>query len=189
MAMRHSVTIFIGLFLGLISVAQAQPDEGDLEDGGKKAEAGSNVGIEAGFFLGNLLPNQVAGVTEITGVGGVRGGYRMGKTSFAEGALAMGNGYGAEWKNVSVSLRMDIPVETLVGFVYGGPDIYYYKGATSSSNRMIFGGHVGGGIQALISGDVWFRADMKFGMSPGTSLLINAGFVFRMPGDKAGGAE
>lgn len=186
--MRQQLVFFITLFFAILGTAQAQPDEASLEES-KKAEAGADVGYEAGFLLGNLLPNQVSGVTEITGVGGIRGGYRIGKSGFAESTIVMGNGYGAEWKNVAVSMRMDIPVETLVGFVYGGPDIYYYKGAGSSSNRMIFGGHVGGGVQALVGGDVWFRADMKFGMSPGTSLMINAGFVFRLPADKAGGGE
>ncbi len=170
-------------------LAWSQPDENLNDDEARKAESGQNVGYEAGFFLGNLLPNQIGGVTEITGLGGARGGYKMGHNAFAEAALYTGNGSGAEWKSASASLRMDIPVETLVGMAYLGPDIVYYKGAGSSSAKVIFGGHVGGGIQALIGGITWFRADMKFGFSPGTSLFISFGFVFRMPNGGSGGAD
>jgi hypothetical protein len=158
------------------------------EAAGNADLTGQNVGWEGGFFLGNLLPNQIAGLTEITGMGGVRGGYRWGPTTFFESAFTTGNGDGAEWKNLSGSIRMDIPVENLVGLVYLGPDITYYKGV-GRSNQMIFGGHVGGGIQVAIGGATWFRMDMKLGLSPGTSLFISAGIVFRMAsgGGGAGG--
>lgn len=182
---RHLLIVLMSLMASGLAFAQAE-DEAVLEDL-KQIQLSNKVGFEAGFLLGNLLPNQVPGVREITGVGGLRVGMKMGKSGFAEATTVMGNGSGAEWKNLFLSYRVDIPVETLVGFAYVGPDVSYFKGANSNSTKMIFGGHVGGGIQSHIGGDIWFRAEMKFGVSPGTSLMINAGFVFRMPSDGGGG--
>lgn len=144
--------------------------------------SGASVGWEFGAFGGNLLPNQIRGVTEITGLGGFRLGMGIGDGSFAETTFMSGNGNGVEWKNFGMGLRMDIPVENLVGTAYAGPDITYYKGSTSSDTRLIFGGHVGGGILAQMGSLSWFRADMKFGLSPGTSLFFGVGLVLRFPG-------
>lgn len=165
--------------------AGAQPAEG----GGKGDFSGKNVGTEMGFHIGNLLPNQISGVTEITGLGGVRGGYKIGNMIFAESSIAMGNGDGVEWKNLDLGIRMDIPVENLVGMAYIGPDITYYKPSNSGSTKIIFGAHAGGGVQTKLGETIWFRGDMKFGISPGTSLYISFGFVFRFAGGSGGGGE
>lgn len=166
-----------------VGAAWAQDDDSKDVGGG-----GQNVGWETGLLIGNLLPNQIGGVTEITGMGGFRAGYRLGPTSFGESTFISGNGHGVEWKNLSASIRMDIPVENFVGIAYVGPDMTYYKNANSSSNRMIFGGHVGGGIQVRMGGTAWLRADMKFGLSPGTSMFIGLGLNFRFPGGGGSGA-
>lgn len=168
--------------IALLSAGNVWAQDEDASKG-----MGQNVGWEAGALIGNLLPNQIGGVTEITGLGGMRVGYRVGTSSFAEATMLMGNGHGVEWKNVSVSYRMDIPVENFVGLAYVGPDITYYKGANSSSNRIIFGGHVGGGIQTSLGGLTWLRGDMKFGLSPGTSMFIGLSLIFRFAGDSSGG--
>src|SRR5690606_17894066 len=112
----------------------------------------------------------------------------MGAGTFAEGTLMMGNGHGVEWKNFWISARMDMPVENLVAIASIGPGVTYYKPANSGSTKIIFGGHVGGGIQTQLGGATWFRADMKLGFSPGTSLYFGAGIVFRMA-DGGGGAN
>lgn len=139
---------------------------------------GTNSRYEMGFQIGNLLPNQIPGVTEILGLGGVRGGLRIAKLTYAEAGLIMGNGSGVEWKNAHIDARMDIPVENLVGFAYLGVDSIYYKGSDGET-RTNFGGHAGGGIQALLSGALWVRGDMKFSFSPGTSLYVGVGVMFR----------
>lgn len=161
------------------SWAFAQPDAG-----GSKAP-GSDALYEAGFHLGNLLPNQIDGVTEIISIGGARAGFRIAPESYVEAGMIMGNGEGVEWKNLHLDIRMDIPVENLVGIAYLGADSTYYQGV-GRGTKLIFGGHAGGGIQAHVSGSVWFRGDMKFGFSPGTSLYIGAGFVFRLGGGGSG---
>jgi hypothetical protein len=168
-------SVLLSLFCFFASNAWAQAT-GAADD-----SAGSKVLYEVGFHVGDLLPNQIPGVTEIIGLGGVRAGFRIAPQTFCEGGLIMGNGSGVEWKNAHVDLRMDIPVENLVGFAYLGADSLYYKGLNQGS-RVMFGGHTGGGIQALLTGNVWFRGDMKFSFNPGTALYVGAGFEFRFGG-------
>jgi hypothetical protein len=139
---------------------------------------GSTAQYEAGFHLGKLLPNQIPGVTEIMSLGGIRGGYRISPSSFLESGLIMGNGKGVQWKNYHADVRMDMPIEGILAMAYLGADAIYYTGVKKSS-KLIFGGHAGGGIKTHVSGNTWFRVDMKFGFSPGTSLYIGAGFEFR----------
>lgn len=172
--MRLSWTVILPLSLSLFSLRSfAQAEKDDV--------TGSKALYEVGFHVGNLLPNQIDGVTEIIGLGGVRAGFRFAPFTYAEAGIIMGNGAGVEWKNAHIDARMDIPVESLVGLAYAGADTTYYKGADKNSH-VIFGGHVGGGIQALLSGDLWFRGDMKFSFSPGTSLYVGGGLEFRFGG-------
>ena len=179
--LKFNILAALICFSGIV-LAQ-EPEEG------KKDFSGANVGTEFGLFVGNLLPNQIGGVTEIQGMGGIRAGLKTGHLTFAEAAFTTGNGNGVEWKNMELSIRMDIPVENLVGSVYIGPDVNYYKPAGSDSTKVIFGGHVGGAVQSMLGRTTWFRFDMKFGISPGTSMYIGVGFVFRFPGGGGGAGE
>jgi hypothetical protein len=145
------------------------------------ADDGSKALYEMGFELGNLLPNQIPGVTEILGLGGVRGGFRIAPQTYAEAGILMGDGHGVEWKDAHIDARMDIPVENLVGLAYIGADTVYYRGADANTH-VIFGGHAGGGVQAQLSGNLWFRGEMKFSFNPGTSLYVGGGFEFRWGG-------
>jgi len=146
----------------------------------QKAEdvTGANVAYEFGVSGGQILPNQIPGMPEIIGLGGARGGFRLGQRVFAESSFATGNGEGVEYRNLSVSVRTDIPVETIVGVVFLGGDITHYQGVGKSA-KTFGGGHVGGGVQALLGGNVWFRSNMKFTINPGTSMYIDFGLTFR----------
>ncbi|MBX7231694.1 MAG: hypothetical protein K1X29_06375 [Bdellovibrionales bacterium] len=181
---------FIIVLLLWHSISYAQ-EESNI----KKDELGQNVSWELNGHLGNLLPNQIEGVTEITGLGGIRSGFRTGQNSFAEMGFMAGNGNNVKWKNLDFSLRMDVPIESMVAFAYIGPDLTYYQAADTSNSsgmtspKLTFGGHAGGGIQTLIGGITWFRADMKFSVSPGTSLYIGFGFSFRFPGGGSGSGK
>ncbi|MCB0363565.1 MAG: hypothetical protein KDD35_12635 [Bdellovibrionales bacterium] len=151
--------------------AQGRPLEGDVS---------KDINSEFGFHLGNLLPAQIEGVTEIMPQWGVRGGYRF-RDAFVETGLIAGNARGAEWANLHLSLRGDFPIEGLVGTVFIGIDGTQYKGAGNQA-KVFGGGHLGGGVMAEVSPTVWFRADMKLNVNPGTSLYIGCGFVFRFKG-------
>ncbi len=155
--------------------ALAQPGGGDAEGGGGDKDSV----FEMGFHLGHLLPNQISGVTEIMGLGGARMAVRMNPSVYFETGAIVGNGEGQKWKNIHADVRMDVPLESMVALAYVGADATYYSGQ-GRSDRLIFGGHAGGGIQMKLSGSVWFRSDMKFGFSPGTSLYIGFGLSFRL---------
>lgn len=165
------MTLFILLFISGGS-AIAQSSESD--------PTGSNITWEWGLHAGNLLPNQIPGLTEITGLGGVRGGYRLAPGAFLESGLATGSGEGATWTNLHLAVRAEIPVETIVGIVFAGVDGIYYQGV-GQEKKLFGGGHVGGGVQALLGGSVWFRSNMKFTVNPGTSMYIDFGLMFRFP--------
>lgn len=160
---------------------------GQAEGAGADSTHGLGGGdYEAALMIGSLLPNQISGVTEIMGVGGVRGGVRIAPAGWWELGLSMGNGSGQSWRNATTDLRMDIPIENLVAIAFLGLDVVQYEGPNSGST-IDFGGHVGGGIQANIGGDIWLRTDMKFQFNPGTSLMIGLSVMWRFGGGGAGG--
>lgn len=148
-----------------------------------------NAAFEMGAHVGNVLPNQVPGATEIQPQWGLRMGLGTGGAGTGEFTFNAGNGeFGVRWKQVSASIRMDMPIEELVGIVYLGLDATMYE-SDSKSQTVLGGGHVGGGVMSLISKDLWFRADMKFNVNPGTSLFIGGGFLFRFGKAGEGGGE
>ncbi len=183
--MRHLLSCVS--FCGFLALAGGGPAWAQAPDAGGAAggQANTDADFEAGFHLGNLLPDQIDGVTEIMGLGGVRAGMLIAPQTYTEAGLIMGNGEGQKWKNIHLDIRMDIPVESLVGLAYAGADMTYYSGI-DTSDKVIFGGHVGGGVQAQVSGSIWFRGDMKFGFSPGTSLYFGFGLMWRLGGGGAG---
>lgn len=166
-------------FTSFSARAQAQNDDNTRGLGGGD--------YEAALMIGSLLPNQINGVTEIMGLGGVRAGFRIAPAGWFEAGLNMGNGSGQSWRDGSIDARMDIPVENLVGIAFIGLDVVQYEGPEKSST-IDFGGHVGGGIQANLGGDIWCRTDMKFQFNPGTSLMVGLSFMWRFgAGGGAGG--
>jgi hypothetical protein len=171
--LKLSLFIFLMIFESRVL---AQPTGSGA---GAGSPQGSDAPFEAGFHLGNLLPNQISGVDEIMALGGIRMGLRLAPLSYFEVGLISGNGEGVEWRNAHVDIRMDIPMENLLAVAYVGADAAYYKGV-GQGDKLIFGGHAGGGIMGHVGGPAWFRGDMKFSFSPGTSLYIGVGLVFRL---------
>lgn len=181
--MLKTFLVFFLTWQGSSAFAQAPEGGGD-----EKAQLAQDIGWEFGLNIGNLLPNQISGVTEIMGLGGFMFAYNLAPASFLETQFLTGNGDGAKWKNMAINIRMDVPIETMLALAYVGGDITHYQGA-GESTKTIFGGHAGGGIQVPIGAITWFRADMKFSVSPGTSLYIGASFIFRFPSGGGGGSS
>jgi len=163
------------LFLTVFFQSVQAQNSGSQEDA-----TGANVISEFGLSSGKILPNQIPGMTEIIGLGGFRFGYRVAPRVFIEGGASTGNGEGVRYKNGFLSLRADIPVETIVGTVFAGGDVIHYEGV-GREVKTFGGGHVGGGVLALLGGTVWFRSNMKFVVNPGTSMYIDFGLTFRFP--------
>jgi hypothetical protein len=110
---------------------------------------------------------------------GARVGFPVRKAVLEVGATSS-RAFGTSIYDGSISYRGDITVETITGIFYAGLDLYSINPANKSS-RVDGGGHVGAGLMTVLSDVVWFRADMKFNINPGTSLYIGFGLEFRLP--------
>ena len=150
-------------------------------------QAGNDGGPhEFNIFMGNVLPNGIDGADEIFPLSGLRYSIAMSEEAvgFYEFGGVFGNGEGVSWQGVFASLRMDVPVETLVGFAYLGLDFTNYEG-NGTEEQQRGGGHVGGGLMTLIGGNASVRFDMKLNTKPGTSLYFSLGLSFELGGGDA----
>lgn len=171
------------IFFCVTSRAQSDDSVGGLDPS-------YNSQYYAGFHVGKLLPSQIEGVPDIIGLGGVRAGYRLASNTVLEGGLVVGNGLNLQWKwrDAQVDLVTELPIEGMLALALVGADILYYSGQ-GVGNRLVVGGHAGGALLMHLSNICWFRTDMKFGFTPGTSLYIGAGFEFRWGGVTGGRAD
>ncbi len=139
-------------------------------------------GHEFGLHVGSLLPNQIEGVSEIMPIVGFR---YAGSLSYGalEGGVVNSHAHGADVSVFSLSYRGELaPMPDLATLFYAGPDLHYYRPTGQSGRRSETGFHVGSGMMLLLGGPLWFRADMKFNMNPGTALFIGVGIAVRAPG-------
>lgn len=167
------------LLVGAICfVALGRPSDAGAQEGGGGAEGGS----EFSLFIGSMLPNQIDGVTEILPVFGGRYGLPTARLGVAEFGFGNTHAEGVDFTTFSASLRADLPaIDTFIGFVYGGLDISYFRPAGSEDRKTDTGLHVGAGLSVYASDTLWFRSDLKFNASPGTSLSLLFGIVFQSP--------
>ncbi|MEZ4873802.1 MAG: hypothetical protein R2827_16485 [Bdellovibrionales bacterium] len=169
--MKRFVFIFIAVQLLIAAPSFAQETEADL--------LAQMNGWEMGFHLGRLLPNQIDGVTEIIPLWGIRGGIGWGSVTTEMGYIG-GNGRRSEWNDLHISARANIPVETIIGHVYIGVDLIDYVGVNGEQitrgqwSRRRWNPKSAGSRNS-------FRGDMKFNVSPGTSMYLGFGFTITMP--------
>jgi hypothetical protein len=162
--------VVIGMFV-LVSPTIAAAQEGGGAGGG---------GSEFSVFIGSMLPNQIDGVTEILPVFGGRYGISTARLGVAEFGFGNTHAEGVDFTTFSGSLRADLPaIDQFVGFVYGGVDISYFRPAGSEDRKSDTGLHAGAGLSVHASDTLWFRSDLKFSASPGTSLSLLFGIVFQ----------
>lgn len=150
--------------------AVAQDDAGGGEGGGS----------EISLYLGTMLPNQIDGVSEILPLLGGRYGLRTASLGTLEFGLTNTHAEGVDFTTFTGSIRADLPaMDGFFGIIYTGIDLNYYRPAGSEDRRTETGFHVGSGILMHASDTLWFRSDLKFMASPGTSLSLLFGLVFR----------
>ncbi len=143
-------------------------------------EGGSADGSEISLYLGSMLPNQIDGVTEILPIFGGRYGISTASAGVLEFGLSNIHAEGVDFTTLSVSLRADLPaIDQFVGIFYGGLDLNYYRPATASSRTTETGLHIGTGLMMHTTDTLWFRTDLKFMASPGTSLSLLFGIVLK----------
>lgn len=131
------------------------------------------------LFYGKVLPNGLQGDDEIFSLWGFRYSHSLSSDNlgYAEFDVTNNAGGSMDWLGGSAGLRMDIPVETLVGLALIGVNYTTYT-AEGASRDSAFGVYAGGGIMSHIGGNAHFRFNMKINSKPGTFLLFDLGFVF-----------
>jgi len=168
-----------GLGLVILSVALSILGGSDAfaqDDGG----GGEGGGSEISLYLGTMLPNQIDGVTEILPLMGGRYGLRTASMGTFELGATNTHAEGVDFTTFTGSIRADLPaMDGFFGIIYTGIDINYYRPAGSEDRRTETGFHVGSGLLMHASDTLWFRSDLKFMASPGTSLSLLFGLVFR----------
>lgn len=170
------MTRLVELLVAICIVVVGHPTDAAAQAGG----GGGAGGSEFSLFIGSLLPNQIDGVTEILPVFGGRYGIPTSRVGVAEFGFGNTHAEGVDFTTLSGSLRADLPaIDQFVGFVYGGFDISYFRPAGSEDRKTDTGLHVGAGLSVHASDTLWFRSDLKFSASPGTSLALLFGIVFQ----------
>lgn len=143
-------------------------------------EGGAAEGSEIMLYLGSMLPNQIDNVTEIMPVFGGSYSFKTASMGTMEFGLSNIHAEGVDFTTLSASLRADLPaIDQFVGIFYGGLDLNYYRPAGASDRTSETGLHIGTGLMMHATDTLWFRTDLKFMASPGTSLLILFGVVLK----------
>lgn len=157
------------------------------QDQNAEDEKTKKFGTVYGLHTGPLLPNQIKGMTEIMPLWGAHYAFPVRKGHLEIG-IANAHAKGVDYYNGSVSMRGDYNIEDMFAIVFAGLDTHYYAPAGEPFG-MFFGAHVGGGFAANLGDLLWFRADMKFNVNPGTALYIGFGLEWRLPEGGEGGDE
>lgn len=134
---------------------------------------------ELGIHGGPLLPNRVAGVTEILSMVGVRAAAPTDKGMF-ELDFITGRGLGVVYHSASFDYRLDIVNDYRPVFFLLGGHVDSFE-PLERSQRIAFGWHYGGGITEKIAGPIHFRADFRHRFGPGSELYIGVGILYRFP--------
>lgn len=161
------------IFMTFILIIAGYPSFVLAQQGGQGG-APSQVNL----FYSKVLPKSIDYIDEIFSLWGVRYSTPMSAdaSSYAEFALVNADDDLVDWTGVSASVRMDAPIETLVGIAFAGLDYNFYQGEGGEEESDL-GFHAGGGVLAHIGGNAHFRIDMKFLSKPGTTLAFGMGFV------------
>jgi hypothetical protein len=172
---RQPGSIHLRFFLCLTFILLGFSSGAFAQDG----SGGGNIS-QLHLFIGKALPSGIDNVEEIFSLGGLRYSMNLGSDphSFAEFGGVGGNSSGVKWQNAFASVRMDVPIETLIALAYVGIDYTRYEPETEKA-KQAFGGHVGGGLMSLIGGESYVRFDMKLNSGPGTSLFFSLGLMFQ----------
>ena len=138
-----------------------------------------------GVQAGSLLPSRIAGISEIVPGWAMRASAPSSKGVF-EASLYLGRGQGIQYNTTSIDYRLDIASELIRAHAILGLHADFFS---SEARPSTFSGgwHYGGGITEPIAGRLLFRADFQHRFSPGQSVLILLGFVYRMPAEGGDG--
>ena len=142
-------------------------------------DSGTPHGDDVSLFIGDMLPNQISGVSDILPVFGGRYGFQTGLGTIEAGG-ANSHAQGVDFTTLDLSLRGEQPIaQGVSGLIYGGADFNWYIPEGSTDRQTAWGFHIGVGGAMAVTDTLSLRADIKFMAGPGTSLYFLVGALFR----------
>ncbi len=151
--------------------------------------------FDLGVKTGSFLPYEIEGVTEVLPFWGIKLGHTVSPTLGIEYDIDIAHAKGVTYLLGYASLRHDFVVgKVLPLFLLIGLDAHYFKkkddfvpDTFDPANSVVvdhpwkfFGGwHVGIGSETVIYGDLWIRADVRMGFSPGRQLSVSLTGIYR----------
>lgn len=192
---KTTLMFLLGIFALLGSVkVYAQAQDAEKKEGGLPSRFAMER-KEAGFFCGPFLPNQIPGISELMPLCGARVGLKVNENTWMEPSFLSGSGHAQQYRIASLGFRTDMAYDDIIASLYAGPSIHFATqplvdaagNSIGDQTNIYIGGHLGGSLWAKINDVFYFRSDMSFYLSPGTSLYIGFGVVFRF--DPGGSGE
>jgi hypothetical protein len=174
---RGSLSIIIPsllsvLFGSICAFGQSDNNGSDLNPQFAAATKEISVGC------GELLPNNVPGITEVMSLCGGRYAFKISTDSMFEGEFFTGSGKGQSLDLGAFNYRVDMSLDDLIASFYIGPAIQYSSGFN-------FGLDAGTAVWFTLSNTVALRGDLQLNLSPGVELFLNLSLVYRF--DNGGG--
>lgn len=160
----------LGLFISIL-VVSLRPTYALADETG---------GDDFGFFVGEMLPNQIDGVRDILPVFGGRYAFGLSSTGSIEMGLQNSHAHGVDFTTVDLDYRAQFPVSPGINaMIYIGPAFNYYS-QVDTTNRVGTTGIEFGVAGSMSVGDVLaLRADLKFMGGPGTTMYLLFGVSFK----------
>lgn len=181
--MRSFIYFSLPVLLAFASLSMVAPSLAQLPPPQNRTAELRNA-YQFGISGTTFLPSRIAGVYEIVP------GWRLSATTpttrgVFETSAMLGRGRGIDYKSFAFGYRLDIPVDALQAFFLFGLHADVFESEYRS--RAFSGGwHYGGGMNLLISGPLYLRADFRHRFSPGQAVEIGVGLIYRL---SAGGGE
>ena len=146
--------------------------------------------FDLGLKTGSYLPSKITGVTDLLPIWGVKMGHPVSQTLVFEYDFDFAHAKGVEYMLGYFSLRHNFTIgRALPLFFLIGADIHYYKRKDSVTNitmtviehdwKFASGWHIGVGGETMVYGDIFGRADIRMGFSPGRQLTATLGAGIR----------
>lgn len=133
--------------------------------------------MELGLHAGPLLPSKVPAVTEIVQGWGARFSVPTRKGVFELDSF-LGQGDGTTYSSLAFDYRLDIDNDVLPAHFLLGLHTDWFS-PPGEGYRFSGGWHYGGGISQHVGGPIYFRGDFKYRFSPGNSVYVGIGFLYR----------
>ena len=177
-----SRTIFLFLIFLSCSVAVADSEERNP--------------AQINGFGGAFLPIGIPGVIDSYPVAGVRLSHPLIGVDIEYGAWGF-NANAVTMYNGSLSLRVDIPLDSLIDVFLGlGGSAYYYQRAPNANDprityepQMVPGFHGLGGAFIKVTETIYLRSSFTYSVNPGHNLVADVGLTINFSGSNDSDSE